>query len=348
LSGVRGLGDLPRIRDSKRRRISSHDVTGGNVDFFNVPAGETFTLAEISGAGCINHIWITLGSEDKWHLRNLVLRMYWDGEENPSVEVPLGDFFGLGHGVYKNFTSAPLQMAPEDGKSLNSWWAMPFSDGARIEVENQGSIELDRIYYYVDYEEYESLDEDVGRFHASWNRVNTTQGIDYEKPFVIDELKLVKNPEGEGNYVILEAEGRGHYVGCNFNHHNLLVTDKFNWYGEGDDMIFIDGEKLPSIVGSGTEDYYNMAWCPTQEYQGAYYGLLLPGDENWHGKISWYRYHVLDPIHFKESIRVTIEVGHNNWRTDDVSSTAYWYQLEPHKPFRALPPAAEREPRDSP
>jgi hypothetical protein len=242
----------------------------------------------------------------------------------------------------------PLQMAPENGKALNSWWAMPFSDGARIEVENQCDVPLDRIYYYVDYEEYECLEEPVGRFHASWKRVNTTKGIDYNEPFDIDELKLAKNVDGAGNYVILEAEGRGHYVGCNVSHHNLLVTDKFNWYGEGDDMIYIDGEPLPSIVGSGTEDYYNMAWCPTQEYQGDYYGLLLPGDENWDGKISWYRYHVLDPVYFRESIKVTIEVGHNNWRTDDVSSTAYWYQLEPHKLFKELPSALDRVPRDSP
>ena len=348
MTGVIGLGDLPRIRDCIRRRVSSHDVTGGNVDFFNVPMGEKLVLADLKGAGCIRHIWITMGCEDKWHLRKIILRMYWDGEQNPSVEAPIGDFFGLGHGIYKTHSSMPLQMAPEDGKALNCWWAMPYSDGAIIEVENQCSVDLERIYYYIDYEEYDKLDEPMGRFHAQWNRVNTTQGIDYEKPFVIDELKQAKNIEGKNNYIILEAEGRGHYVGCNMSHHNLLVTEKFNWYGEGDDMIYVDGERLPGIVGSGTEDYYNMAWCPTQEYQNPYYGLILPGDDNWGGKISWYRYHIPDPIYFKESIKVTIEIGHNNWRTDDVSSTAYWYQLEPHKPFKTILRAEERVPREHP
>jgi hypothetical protein len=259
MKGVIGLGDLPKIRNVKRKRISSHDPTGGNVDFRNVLSNEKLVLADINGAGQIRHIWITLGSEDKWHLRNIVIKMYWDGEKTPSVEAPIGDFFGIGHGIYKNHESHPIQMAPEDGKSLNCWWVMPYSKSARIEVHNQGDIELDRIYYYIDFEETDTLEEPTGRFHASWKRVNRGKGIDYEQPFVIDELKKAKNVTGENNYVILEAHGKGHYVGCNVNHHNLLVTDKFNWYGEGDDMIFIDGEMLPSIVGSGTEDYYNMA-----------------------------------------------------------------------------------------
>lgn len=348
MTSVIGLGDLPRIRDCIRKRISSHDITGGNMDYFKVPKGETFVLADIKEVGCIRHIWITLSCKDKWHLRKIILRMYWDGEEKPSVEVPIGDFFGIGHGIYKNYMSLPLQMAPEDGRALNCWWAMPFNNGARIEVENQCDFDIDRIYYYIDFEQYEKLDEPMGRFHATWNRVNPIQGIDYTKPFVIDELKQAKNLDGKNNYVILMAEGRGHYVGCNVSHHNLLVTDKFNWYGEGDDMIYIDGEKLPSIVGTGTEDYYGMAWCPTQEYRGAYYGLLLTGEDNWGGKISWYRYHIADPIYFKESIKVTIEIGHNNWRSDDISSTAYWYQLEPHKPFKELPGVEDRVPREYP
>jgi hypothetical protein len=149
--------------------------------------------------------------------------------------------------------------------------------------------------------------------------------------------------------VILEAEGKGHYVGCNMNVHNLRQTQRFNWYGEGDDMIFIDGEKLPSLIGTGTEDYYGMSWCPTQEYCAPYYGLPLPGsDKNWNGKVTWYRYHILDPIYFEKSIKVTIEHGHANKRSDDYSSTAYWYQTEPHKKFKVLPPVQERLPREKP
>jgi hypothetical protein len=185
-----------------------------------------------------------------------------------------------------------------------------------------------------------------------------------------------RNVGGKGNYVILEAEGTGHYVGCNLNIHNLRTDPElawpesrdwpvsqeeqknttpeermaffkiFNWYGEGDDMIFIDGEEWPpSLHGTGTEDYFNTAYCPAVKYDSPYHGLTLPGGPNWSGKSSYYRFHIEDPIHFRRSIKVTIEHGHNNNRSDDVSSTAYWYQLEPHKPFPALPSVAERLPR---
>jgi hypothetical protein len=344
--GSSPLEALPVLRNHRRRRVSSHDATGANRDFFNVPPGERFTLAEIEGAGCVKHIWVTLGCSDRWHLRKILLRMYWDGEEDPSVEAPIGDFFGLGHGITRNFTSVPLEMSPESGRALNSWWPMPFSSGARIEVENQSDVEIERLYYYVDYEEHAEPQPGLGRFHAWWNRQNPTPGIDYGEPFDVGEIKRQRNVTGEGNYLILEAEGKGHYVGCHLDHHNLLETDGFNWYGEGDDMIFIDGEELPSIVGTGTEDYYNLAWCPTQPYDGPYHGLPLPGGPNWSGKISWYRYHILDPVYFETSIRVGIEVGHNNFRSDDVSHVAYWYQTEPHVKFKPILPVEERIPRD--
>jgi hypothetical protein len=123
---------------------------------------------------------------------------------------------------------------------------------------------------------------------------------------------------GDENYVLLEAKGRGHYVGCNVNIHNLRDTSKWDWPGEGDDMIFIDGEKWPpSLHGTGTEDYFNMSWCPIQEYTAPYHGIILPGKENWKDYITYYRYHIQDPVMFKKSIRVTIEHGHNNGRSDD-------------------------------
>ena len=153
-----------------------------------------------------------------------------------------------------------------------------------------------------------------------------------------------KNTTGEGNYVILEAEGRGHYCGCNLNIHNLSDSALWNWPGEGDDMIFIDDEKTPSLHGTGTEDYVNMAWCPQQEYSAPYHGIILGGKDNWMGKITYYRYHIQDPVMFEKSIRVTIEHGHNNNRSDDWSSTAYWYQTEPHKPMPPLPPKEDRLP----
>jgi hypothetical protein len=143
----------------------------------------------------------------------------------------------------------------------------------------------------------------------------------------------------------LEATGRGHYVGCVLNIHNLRDTTEWNWYGEGDDMIFIDGEAWPpSLHGTGTEDYFNTAWCPTQTYHAPYHGITLPGGDNWGGQISLYRFHIEDPVPFERSIRVSIEHGHANKRSDDYSSVAYWYQAEPHEPFD-LAPVEQRAPR---
>ena len=341
-----GLPGLPRLRSHRRKRVSSYDRTGGNRDFIVIPAGESTVLAEMEGAGCVNHIWATIRSSEKWYLRKLVLRAYWDCEKEPSVEAPVGDFFGIGHGVTHNYVSAPLQMSPQDGKGFNCWWPMPYGDGARITVENQGEEECAAFYYYVDYEEHDDPDSEAGRFHATWHRENPTDGVPEEGMDNRAWMFTGENPDGAGNYVLLEAEGKGHYVGCNVNVHNLRETKEFNWYGEGDDMIYIDGEKLPSIIGTGTEDYYGMSWCPTQEYCALYHGLPLPGGPNWSGKVTWYRYHILDPVYFEESIRVTLEHGHANHRSDDYSSTAYWYQTEPHKRLRALPPIAERLPRE--
>ena len=340
------LGNLPGLRDCRRRRISSSDRTGGNDDFIKVPKSTTVPLAEIKGAGVVKHFWVTIRCKDKWYLRKIILRMFWDGETNPSVEVPIGDFFGIGHGLTHNFISAPLQMSPENGKGFNCWWPMPFSKGARIEVENQCDTDVEAFYYYIDYEEHAKLDDRLGRFHATWHRENPTEGIPEDGLSNREWLFGGTNLDGKGNYVILEAEGKGHYVGCNVNIQNLRETFEFNWYGEGDDMIFIDGERLPSIAGTGTEDFYGMSWCPTQEYCAPYHGLPIPGGQNWSGKITYYRYHVLDPMYFEKSIRVTIEHGHANRRSDDYSSTAYWYQTEPHRKFNPMLPVEKRIPRD--
>lgn len=347
----RGLGgsslrELATLRNAKRKRVSSYDRTGGNDDRIYIKPGETATIAQIDGAGCITHIWMTMACDEKDFLRKVVLRMYWDKETEPSVEAPIGDFFGMGHAQHKNFTSLPLQMSPQDGKSFNCWFPMPFADGARLEVTNECSERELILYFYIDYEAYDRLPDDQARFHAQWRRENPCDGIS-DEGMRNDEFQLKgENKTGEGNYVILEAEGRGHYVGCNLNIHNLRFTNKWNWYGEGDDMIFIDGEPFPpSLHGTGTEDYFNTAWCPDQEVCTPYHGIILGGGPNWSGKITLYRYHIEDPIMFEKSIKVTIEHGHNNHRSDDWSSTAYWYQVEPHKPFPKLPPVEERLPR---
>jgi len=342
------LKNLSLEREGKRERISSYDRSGGNSDFLNIKPGELVNIADIKGSGCINHIWVTMAEmpmpPEKNYLREILIRMYWDGEKNPSVEVPIGDFFGLGHSQTKNFNSMPLSMGPEDGKSFNSFFAMPFAEGARIERLNEYDKPI-VFYYYIDYESYEMLADRYLRFHASWNRVNPCKGID-DKDGTNEFFSFSgKNATGKDNYIILEAEGKGHYVGCHLDIHNLRNTNKWDWYGEGDDMIFIDGEDWPPrLHGTGTEDYFNTAFSPSEGWNNPYYGLVLPGGKNWSGKISMYRYHIEDPIMFNKSIRVTIEHGHANHRSDDYSSTAYWYQVEPHKPFAPMMKAEDRLP----
>ncbi len=350
LSLPASLSTLAYARNAKRKRISSYDRSGGNDDRIYIKPDEEALVADIEGAGCINHIWCTIGEgfpsaePEENYLRKLVLRIYWDGEAGPSVEAPIGDFFGMGHGICKNFVSAPLQMSPEDGKSFNCWFPMPFARGARITLTNEGSA-MKVFYYYVDYEEYPELHRDLLRFHASWNRECPTCGIEQGDMSNLEFCFTGQNTTGDENYVVLDAVGRGHYVGCNINIHNLRDSSKWDWPGEGDDMIFIDGEKWPpNIHGTGTEDYVNMAFCPTQEYSAPYHGLILGGRDNWKGMITYYRYHIMDPIMFGKSIRVTIEHGHNNHRSDDWSSTAYWYQEEPHRSFEPLQPVEQRMP----
>lgn len=344
------MDEIVKKRNAKRGRVSSYDVTGGNDDRKYIQPGETFTVANLSGAGCIRHIWMTLANEgfvvEKYAHRKIVLRMYWDGEEEPSVQAPLGDFFGMGHGITKNFVSAPLQMSPQDGQGMNCWWPMPYGDGARITVTNECNTTL-ILYYYVDYETLPELPADTLRFHAWWNRQCPTDGT----PDPQDENHNAwcfegENTDGAGNYTVLEAKGAGHYCGCHVNIHNLNPGSLWDWPGEGDDMIFIDGDTKPTLHGTGTEDYVNMAWCPTQEYSAPYHGLILGGKDNWKGKITYYRYHIQDPIMFEKDIRVTIEHGHANHRSDDWSTTAYWYQTEPHMPFAPIAEVEDRLPID--
>ncbi len=345
------LSTLAQKRDCKRMRVSSYDRTGGNNDRIYIKPNETRTFAELEGAGYITHIWITFGNEgvpneqEAFNLRKIYLEFYWDGEENPSVQAPLGDFFGMGHGVTRNFVSEPLQMSPQDGRSLNCWFVMPFAKGAKLNITNECDSTL-MLYFYIDYEKHTSIPEDMLRFHAKWNRECPTEGkSESECASHSDWCFGGENKTGDGNYVILDAEGAGHYVGCNLNIHNLNTSTLWDWPGEGDDMIFVDGEQWPpNIHGTGTEDYVNMAWCPKQEYNAPYHGLILGTDENWKGKTTYYRYHVRDPITFEKSIRVTIEHGHNNHRSDDVSSTAYWYQTEPHAAFGKMAPKEDRMP----
>jgi hypothetical protein len=343
------LASLPLLRTYRSRRASSFDRDGNNSDWWTIQAGEERELLSTDLPGCIRHIWMTVGGDDTFP-RKLVLRMWWDGEEEPSVEVPVGDFFGIGHGVFKDFISLPLQMSPQDGMGMNCWFAMPF-DRARVTMHNECDVPIN-LYFYIDYEEHPSPQSpDTGRFHAQWRRENPTDGWLAESLTSENMWEIWSrhpNTTGADNYTILEAEGSGIYVGCNLNI-DVFEKQGNDWYGEGDDMIFVDGEAWPpELHGTGTEDYFNMAFCPRTEYCAPYHGLTLysgNSDWPWSGKNSMYRFHIEDPVRFNESIRVTIEHGHANKLSNDYSSTAYWYQLEPHKSFPKLLPVHARLPR---
>jgi hypothetical protein len=341
------LRDLYRERRGKRMRESSYDRTGGNFDFYLLKPNEKKSIFDVSASGCITHIWVTMGTVDQKTgallERKVVIRMLWDHEESPSVEAPIGDFFGMGHGLSKNFSSAPLSMCPQDGRGYNCYFPMPFDKSARIEIHNESS-EIITFYFYVDYEIYDEPIDSELRFHARWRREKTA-GIDDAGITNEEYLMGGFNLTGKDNYIIMEAKGKGHYVGCNMNIHNLRFTNKSNWYGEGDDMIFIDDEPWPPrLHGTGTEDYFNTAFSPKQEYNSPYSGIILAGGPNHWGKVTYYRYHIQDPIMFEKSIKVTIEHGHGNRRADDYSSTAYWYQIEPHMDYAPISDVSDRMP----
>jgi hypothetical protein len=334
------------------KRASSADPTGGNTDRIFISHGETRTLLDVKGAGCITHLWFTGASVEEFWLRKLLLKIYWDGEEEPSILAPIGDFFGVGHAQSTVYTSLPMVMAPMEGNGLNCYLPMPFSTGARIEVTSENHVSEVRLYYNIDYETWDEPKADLGRLHACWLRQNPTDGI-VETPEMDDHTfqHAGKNLSDEGNYLILEAEGSGQFVGCNLNIHPLRHSklDGWNWYGEGDEMIFVDDDNEgvrwpPTLHGTGTEDYFNTAWGTSEKFDSPFFGLTMPGGHNFSGYISWYRWHLLDPVRFARSIRVSIEHGHANRRSDDFSSTAYWYQHEPHKPFGILP-VEQRMPR---
>ena len=339
------MSDLARIRDGVRtRRISSFDRTGGNNDRFEaIPDGERRTLFEVEGAGIINHIWITIAPPPPTLSRNdIILRMYWDGDTNPSVEAPIGPFFGQGWDESYNYASLPLAAGPVSGRGLVSYFAMPFAEGARIEVENDSGRTIDAFYYYVDYVEVDALDEDMGRFHAWYNHELTEALPDGENEWSVLGPQG-KNTTGDGNYLIANVEGKGHFVGVNYYVHSPGPM----WYGEGDDMIFIDGEAWPpSLHGTGTEDYFNTSWCPDTLFSHPFYGYARVNDDiGWLGRTHVYRFHITDPLFFDESLRFTIEHGHDNNLTLDLASVAYWYQEGPAQPYPALPSREERAPK---
>lgn len=322
------LSDLAKPQHYRLRRSSSYDRTGGNADARPVTPGDTITVLDENGPGQISHIWFTIADKEDKHLKKIVLRAYWDGENSPSVEAPIGDFFGLGHGEYFLYDSAPLAVGAD--KALNCFFPMPFRKHARITVTNEGGERINSLYWNIDWRQYSAeFPADTLYFHAQYRQA-TPNGH-------VPDAKV--NPDGKSNYVWMEATGRGHFVGVTMS----VFENDDRWWGEGDDMFFVDGEKLPSINGTGTEDYFLGAWdFGGKSFSYQLFGAPVVGPEKQGSKWSLYRFHLDSPITFQKSLRATIEHGHANDRGDNFSSVAYWYQTEPHAAFPKLPSAEER------
>jgi len=338
------LFNLATIKSGvKSKRISSYDRSGGNNDRIeHIGPGEKLTLFDVQSAGMINHIWITIAPPPEQLNRNdIIIRMYWDGNEFPSVESPIGPFFGQGWNESYDFSSLPLAVGPLEGRAMVSYFIMPFSKGAKIEIENQNDKEINAFYYYIDYVELESLEKNMGRFCAWYNHELTEALPDGENEWGVLGPQE-KNPTGDDNYLFADIEGKGHLVGVNYYVHSPGPV----WYGEGDDMIFIDGDENPTLHGTGTEDYFNTSWCPKTIFSHPYFGYARVNETfGWLGRTHVYRFHISDPIYFDESLRFTIEHGHNNCLTLDLASVAYWYQQPPLSELNPIPDKELRQPK---
>ena len=336
-----GQPDVTQQQTYTLHRASSADPTGGNADARKVPPGATWTVLDTDGPGLISHIWFTINDRESYHLKRIVLRIYWDGEATPSVEAPIGDFFGLGLGAYHNWESQMLSVGSV--KAMNSYFPMPYRRHARITVTNEGAMPIESLYYNVDYRtELHELPAGTIYFHAQYRQAQPNHG--WTNNWANNYVPLTndkKNLTGEDNYTFFDAEGHGQYIGVTLS----VLQNQDGWWGEGDDMFFIDGAKTPSITGTGSEDYFLGAWdFGGQPFSYQLYGAPVVGEELAGARSSVYRFHLDSPIPFTQSFKATIEHGHANHRSDNFYSVAYWYQAEPHKPFPALPPVAQRIP----
>lgn len=347
------MGNLYRLSDAKTRSISPENFTGekgkgGMADpkneernvanarhaardlgqgwkvnpFIIINPKETFTLAEIDESGCIQHIWMT--PTGNW--RFSILRIYWDDEKEPSVECPVGDFFGMGWGEYAHLNSLAVCVNP--GSAFNSYWQIPFRKKCKITMENLADAPM-RLYYQIDYSLTE-VPEDAAYFHAQFRRTNP---VPYKDVYtIVDGIK-----------------GKGHYVGT----YMAWQVNNNRWWGEGEIKFFMDGDKqFPTICGTGTEDYFCGSYNFDRggkyiEFSTPYAGLhqvIRPdGTYRANQRFGMYRWHITDPIRFEKDLKVTIQdLG---WRADrrylaqrsDISSVAFWYQQEPHRTFPELP-----------
>jgi len=285
----------------------------------------------------ISHIWFTIAAQSNMHLKELILRAYWDGNSKPSVEVPIGDFFGLNLAQYVIYESAYLACSP--GRSLNCYFAMPFKRAARLTVTNEGKQPVNSFYSNIDYM-LTSLPADSVYFHAQYRQAApqtpVTAGPDGKK----------LNPDGKLNYVYGETRGRGHLMGVTIG----VLANMEGWMGEGDDMVFVDDSSKPVIIGTGMEDYFLGSWNfggrdGAQPFAHHFYGApLIALPERTGGRYCCYRWHGDNPITFTRYMKHTNEHGHANDRPDNYYSCCYWYQTEPFTDFPTLPGVADRIP----
>ena len=332
------LRRLFREPRSATRRASSWDRTGRNDDYIRIPAGATVPLLDVDGAGCVTRLYVALAAHELTDYRDAILRCFWDGEPTPSVEVPLGDFFGVTHGRIREYGSFFATVNPGMGASpgLNAYFPMPFATGARIEVENRADVPLGgplgMVWFHVEYETFaEPPPADVLRFHAQYRQERPTTPAMEPRDI---QLHDGANLDGSENYVALDARGKGQMVGLVLEIENIAG----GWYGEGDDMVFVDDDVWPPRVhGTGHEEVFGSGACVLREFARPYSGVHLVEHTDYTGLVGMYRWYVADPIRFDESIRWTIEHGHANNFANNYASVASWYQTEPHEPFPALP-----------
>ncbi len=320
-----------RLPQHQTRKQSSFDRTGGNHDAWPIAPGQSFEIFQAEGPGIITHIWFTIAAKSRQHLKELVLRIFWEGNARPSVEVPVGDFFGLNLGEYFLYESAFMNCSSV--KALNCYFAMPFRRSARMSVTNESKQAVDSFYSNIDYQLVKALPPDALYFHAQYRQATPNKAIEGTD----------KNLDGQNNYVFFETRGRGQAMGVTMG----VVQNHDNWFGEGDDMIFIDDDSKPAITGTGTEDYFNGAWDfgVTNPFANLYNGAPFIGvGERAGGRYCLYRWHADNPIAFEKSLKFTIEHGHANDRADCFYTVGYWYQSEPYTDFPTLPPAEERHP----
>lgn len=324
-TGAKGAGAMCGLEEGSAREAARDLGRGWKVNpYIRVAPGETFEIAHIEGPGAIQHIWLT--PTGKW--RDTIIRFYWDGQEAPSVECPVGDFFCCGWQEY--FQISTLAVCVNPGSAMNCYWAMPFRKSCRITLENRGEGEA--VYYYqIDYALGE-VPEDAAYFHAQFRRVNP---LPYQQP-----------------YTILDGvTGMGHYVGT----YMAWGVHNNGWWGEGEIKFYMDGDgEYPTICGTGTEDYfcgsYNFEDPRTHknyvEFTTPYGGFYKAGTDSLYqsqGRFGAYRFHIADPIRFESSLRVTIQAL--GWRDgkrylplqDDIASVAFWYQALPTPAFPPLP-----------